>query len=886
MSAGIRYGVPRLPTDLVSRPRIWQELQSGGGLTVLWAPHGSGKTVAVADWIRHGLPPQASAAWVDVDGVCRDRSTFWATVIDLLCDAGLLAGADGLRHRATAPLDDSHVVGSRRALIRGLRRVQGPLVVVLDGITVHDTDVWHDIVTVAAAVPQLQIVACVAATQGLTQSGRMLLRDHAQTSITGASLAFTRGETSALLVAHAVPAPEAYLDGVHQLTQGCVSATARAVRELGLCDVPPDPADLARHVLLDEPWRDLVASLPDVERHLARLAWAYSPTRELAISITELECPDPYLQLAECAGMGMWSLHDREPRFEFTARVGGQLRARGLERWPDDATASLRRVTEWSLERDLILDALRGAVALGELDLVARLVRANLGRFMLARPAAFHDILALAAKQHAAVPALAPLLHALYAVHATLRPRVIDVLSTSDRIADNLEENPALTPGRIGISLLSRRIWGKPAALDAATLIPPASPSKAPSAVPSSAHAVRVGRHRSFRSPEPDCEARYELLLEAGLAQLAHGEHAEALTLFRSARTIVEPSQHPRMLRALGYTAAARADAGELAGIDRTLHCLQNAAWPAEWVDGPPGIPFRAARAWHRLDAGDPGAAREDLLAAAAAADTFEFWTFLAAPLATLAFLTMDFTSAEKALFAADREVDWMQAPLAWQSRRFEVQSLLYLAHGRFQHAFESRHWSLTTPGRYLSVARAALFAGDSDAAASALDTADRIGMRTVREQADNAALRACLTMQSGDSPTLHSMLGKLSALLTSHRLRLPLLLLPPGDLDSIREASPELGVLLDSGCGQPSRVHPAQRFRLSAREAQILEQLAAGRKLTQIARANVVSLNTIKTQVRSLYRKLDVSGRYEAVERARSHGLIETVVDEEPFSR
>lgn len=56
----------------------------------------------------------------------------------------------------------------------------------------------------------------------------------------------------------------------------------------------------------------------------------------------------------------------------------------------------------------------------------------------------------------------------------------------------------------------------------------------------------------------------------------------------------------------------------------------------------------------------------------------------------------------------------------------------------------------------------------------------------------------------------------------------------------------------------------------LSAQEQRVLRLLAAGHSNPEIARELVVSVNTIKGHVRSIYRKLDMRNRLEASAVAR----------------
>ena len=61
----------------------------------------------------------------------------------------------------------------------------------------------------------------------------------------------------------------------------------------------------------------------------------------------------------------------------------------------------------------------------------------------------------------------------------------------------------------------------------------------------------------------------------------------------------------------------------------------------------------------------------------------------------------------------------------------------------------------------------------------------------------------------------------------------------------------------------------------VSRRERTVLRLLAAGRSNPEIAAELVVSLSTVKTQVSSLYRKLNVHTRQAAIATARSWNLL-----------
>ena len=64
----------------------------------------------------------------------------------------------------------------------------------------------------------------------------------------------------------------------------------------------------------------------------------------------------------------------------------------------------------------------------------------------------------------------------------------------------------------------------------------------------------------------------------------------------------------------------------------------------------------------------------------------------------------------------------------------------------------------------------------------------------------------------------------------------------------------------IDSTVGTALLLEP-----LSPQEQKVLRLLAAGNSNADIARELVVSVNTVRTQVQSIYRKLNVSNRVEA---------------------
>ena len=82
------------------------------------------------------------------------------------------------------------------------------------------------------------------------------------------------------------------------------------------------------------------------------------------------------------------------------------------------------------------------------------------------------------------------------------------------------------------------------------------------------------------------------------------------------------------------------------------------------------------------------------------------------------------------------------------------------------------------------------------------------------------------------------------------------------------------LEVLLD-GVGQGPASGAVLAEPLTEREQRILRYLPTMLTNAEIGAEVFVSLNTVKTHLRSIYRKLDANGRADAVERARRLGLL-----------
>lgn len=74
-----------------------------------------------------------------------------------------------------------------------------------------------------------------------------------------------------------------------------------------------------------------------------------------------------------------------------------------------------------------------------------------------------------------------------------------------------------------------------------------------------------------------------------------------------------------------------------------------------------------------------------------------------------------------------------------------------------------------------------------------------------------------------------------------------------------------------------PSEMRPQKAVvePLSERETEILQLLSKGMSNPEIASKLIIAVSTVKTHVKSIYRKLEVDSRYEAMQRARERDLL-----------
>jgi LuxR family maltose regulon positive regulatory protein len=336
-----------------------------GGVTLLSAPAGSGKTVLLRSWVEHaGLGDRV--AWVSVERGEQDEQRFWLSVVREVRSA---VGAGALVEQLVpTPRFDGRAVVAR--LVMELEALAEPIVLVVDDL--------HELVS-SEALAQLGVLLerrppllrVVLATRQDPALGLHRLRLAGElTELRDADLRFTREEAGALLGAEGITLPAGSLAVLHQRTEGWAAGLRLAA------------LSLARH---PEPER-FVAEFSGSERTVAEyllaevLARQPAEVRRLLLRTSVVDRVDGALANRLVGGSGSeWILQALEEANAFVVALdAGRTRFRyhhlfadllrlELRRTDPDAVPELHRAAAgWYAEHGEIVEAVRHALAAGE----------------------------------------------------------------------------------------------------------------------------------------------------------------------------------------------------------------------------------------------------------------------------------------------------------------------------------------------------------------------------------------------------------------------------------------------------------------------------------------------------------------------------------------
>jgi len=177
--------------------------------------------------------------------------------------------------------------------------------------------------------------------------------------------------------------------------------------------------------------------------------------------------------------------------------------------------------------------------------------------------------------------------------------------------------------------------------------------------------------------------------------------------------------------------------------------------------------------------------------------------------------------------------------------------------------------------------ARLELELGDFERAIELTTECLRLGdAHAPRTYAYASLVNAASHVALGDLSTADAIFERSLALAASSGLLRPFTSLPQPLLASLVSRAtvashPEVGAVLAKIAAVPSEEEPPRSCLLSPSESVVLGHILAGETQQHISRLLSVSPNTVKSHVRSIYRKLGVTSRSGAAQRARILGII-----------
>ncbi|GAB3309036.1 LuxR family transcriptional regulator [Geodermatophilus aquaeductus] len=846
----------RRPTDLLTA-----EVQRSP-LTLLSGPAGSGKTVLASSW-RQDQGPGRPVAWLTLDGYDDDPAVFWSYVVEALARVGVPVSD------VPAPVPGEPPGASLvPRLVADVAACARPVVLVLDDAD-HLTDrsiaAGLDLL-LRHAGSRLRLVVCGRADPPLPLHRYRL--DGTMSEIRGDQLAFTAEETRDLFAATGVPVTdeaaralcaeaEGWAVGLRlaaaRLKQGTpperlVTSLAHddgSVAQYLFAEVLEGQPAGVRRVLLrtsvtPELWPDLVDRL--------------SGRRNTRRVLTGLAHANAFVELSPGAPGGL-RVH---PLFR------EMLQAQLAYEHPADLAALHRTCAAWYAAEGRPRTAVAHAVAAEDWGSVSRLLVDDLlvPRLLVhGTDAALHGLRSLPPGVHGPEAAV---VRTVVALAAGDGPDPAD-LAAAGRAAAEGGRLPLRLSAGLACLVADARTGVPPATLrdraeDATALV---------AGLPEEEHRARsestavLAHVRSAAVLRTDAPTRQLLPVLRAAAATAHTAGSRRLRRRALGTLALLEALEGHLTRATQLVRTAEALATE-DGAEETARD-PDAATAQAWVHLRRYAPAESrdwlGRARARTRAAAPGAAGPDPLQAVLQAQHHR--------------LRHEFERAEQALrphLEGDLLPRWTAEQVVTEVVRLAVarghveDGLAILRdRGRDEPWSRSLQAFLGPPGGPVEV-------GGRSAG-------------SLSEVVESAVVRAWQLLGRGDVPAAAEQLAGALDRARPELLRWPFVDTPP-EVRRLLRTHPRLrgpGAWVDPSSGAVPAV-PGERTaasaaevvqQLSDRETEVLSHLAEVLSTGEIAAAMSISVNTVRTHIRSILRKLAVSRRHQAVRRARERGLL-----------
>ena len=853
--------MPRATGARVQRAVLLRRLESAGEpLVLLVAPSGFGKTSLLAQW---ATTTDTQVAWLSCDEACGEPAQFWSRLTASLAERWPAMGGDAALIVERPSWDDPELVDS---LVRDMSDLPAAATVVIDDAHFAEAS-QRNLARVAQRLPG-HVRLLVASQHNLVFSASRLRLAGVVTEFRTDDLAFTQVEVEQLIELAGLGREPIDSQRLRSLTEGWPAGLQMAVLAIRAGGDPHEVIDalesttreasdyLANEVLNRLP-TDLAGFLTDIcvlDEFDAQLCAAVSGQPDADRLLDRVIADDLFIYQVDTAGQ-RFRLHHMFAAF-LRARLkslGGasfrdaHLRAAAALRERGDGLGALRHATavaDTQLGAAVLVESMNKVLDVTHAQEATAVARAWLARFGDAAAEASPEqmlpfVLLLAASGHQDAegwltkvtqahpdppPGLDALAHAAWAAFYLNR-------GTVDR---------ALEHNRLARQAISAAAGQGPLFPMLAEL--PLQEAGAYLLVGDLLAAASALQHRTAPQSAPIMD-EYRSPATAAWVAFLQGDlvWAEA-ALDRVAGAAAE---HHAVAHGLGRILANLAEAGIC--LERREHqraaALLAAARTAARINGRPVLQVMVDIWMARL--------------ATAQGDR-------AAALGSLAQARMALTEPD----------DRVQAQFA--SEEFRIALALEPADASSlipQLPSDTASWLLR--------ARLHVLRREWSKAEHILEDADP---RTIRERVERGILRS-LAAQARDLARAHGYLREALALAQPHRYLATIIEQGPGIAallhslpagTDLRPYIDELSVRVEAaGTSPQGPAGPPPGGLLSDRELTVLRMLASRLTTSEISGAMFVSPNTLKSHMKSIYRKLDVNSRATAVHEGEARGLI-----------
>ncbi|MBC2641577.1 MULTISPECIES: LuxR C-terminal-related transcriptional regulator [unclassified Rhodococcus (in: high G+C Gram-positive bacteria)] len=836
-------------------------------VALVCAPAGSGKTRAVADWARELLAADdaPTIAWFTIEERHNDLDVVHRAILRALADTGnprLQSACAGL---------DSESPGLGAKLSAALHDLgENVWMIIDDAHLLRDTDVLTDLESFMRWQPPMLRTVIIGrfepplALQRLRLDGKLF-------TLTATDLAFTSDEAAAMLDEHGVVLRPDDLDALMDRTEGWAAGIRLAGMSL---EGHPDPSGLIaeftgdRRAVADYLIEEVLAGQTDEMREfLLRTSVPASFTVELAEKLTG--CPDAHgnIDWLEHHNFLISRITENPTQYRYHPLLRSYLRAEISRIGHVEVEHLELTAAHWHDEFGDALPALEHAVNSGDHDeIVALLARTSMALIVGGHGQAVDRLLTRAPRASQDHPS-ARLLRAAAALASGNVQVAASTLDLLDRRRSGLLVDGA-AESRVHLLLReSLRVQTAIRIGDIDTAL------------------TRLRRVGAGSSGDPDLDAF--VLLQEGRALLFLGRHDESEIVLRKSLAHARLGDTPlSVMYCLGTLGAVTMSRGEVLGTSELVDEALAIGRAQSATSDPTFLMTKLIDSWCRYIRMDPDAAR----IAAESAEALRRTDTAAAGFADGAAALFGLDEAEHrhnsvTTVHADSPVSAsLPVPPGIRAVLLPAIQYAYLSAGEIGWAHEL---ATETPAVLGPTGDTPLVEAIIHLHLHRLDLARKTLQPVLDGEQDCAAgtslIAAWLVDASIALARKHDSRAH-SALTEALRLAEPQSVLRP-----FHDCGPQIRDLLVRSTGRFGVLEPfAERLRasfprsesaasdmLTPRELELLVELPSWRTAEQIAADLCVSVNTVKTHLRGIYRKLGVTSRRDAIAAAQHNGLL-----------